>query len=162
MRVLHWAAALAIGAMLLQALPGAGMAQSAWLAIHLSLGAAIALVICLRLAARALTSPRSGRSALATITQAALYGSMIAVLLTGWVAYKPPPFVPTPEVMGVAEFPVFPWRTALPSWPYALLHRVTVWCFLALALLHVAGALSHAIKRDRVVASMMFGRPSRK
>lgn len=165
-RVLHWAMAVGILAMLFIGVGMMSTVDGAYLvlvSIHKPLGVVILVLSLLRLAVRW----RSGAPALpanmsepmklaAKLSHVAFYVLMIAMPLLGW------------SMLSAADYPVFLAGIRLPSIapPSAELHsmlwsahRALAFILFALFLLHLAAALFHAwIRRDGVFEAMTFGR----
>jgi cytochrome b561 len=162
-RLLHWAMAVCILAMLFI---GVGMVSTistrylALVSIHKPLGIAILLLAVLRLALRLRRGapplpadlPEPMRLA-AHLSHVGLYALMIAMPLLGWGMLSAEGY---PVVLweGLRLPPILPQDLGL----YALLrqaHRVLGYAFFAVILLHVGGALFHAlVRRDRVFEAM--------
>jgi cytochrome b561 len=161
-RVLHWVMALGILTMLFA---GVGMVSTigpAYLALvnfHKPLGLAILLLALVRLAVRL----RHGAPALpadlpepmklaARLSHVAFYVLMIAMPLLGWAMLSAAGY---PVVVGGFELPpIAPPDAALHSVLWNA-HRALAFCFFALFLLHLAGALFHAwLRRDGVFHAM--------
>lgn len=163
LRVLHWLMAVLVLAMLLI---GLGMVASvsprhaALVAIHKPLGAALLVLVLLRILVRlthripALPSDMPGwqRSA-AHLSHLALYGLLLAQPLVGWTMQSAGGY---PVVLwGGFELPAL----VSPSVQlHAILrsaHTVIAYALLATILLHLAAALFHGlIRRDEVLPSM--------
>ncbi|WP_240759523.1 cytochrome b [Lichenicoccus roseus] len=167
-RVLHWAMAVCILAMLFI---GVGMVSTArpislgLVDVHRPLGILILLLVVVRLAVRA----RRGTPALprdlpagvklgATLSHWLLYAAMISMPIIGWGMVSA---AGLPVVMwgGFQLPPILPHSDAL----HAVLwdaHRIIAYLLFALILLHVSAALMHAlIRRDGVFEAMAGGRP---
>ncbi len=140
-------------------LQGPGMAMMIWMPWHISLGFALLGVAGLRLLSRAIDRRRPSVAGwVARITQAALYFVLIAVVLTGWLAYRPTPLIPPPKLFGYLPIPIIHFPLPLPwiGW-----HQALVWLLVGLVVLHAAAATYHLIVlKDRVFSGMLFGRDS--
>lgn len=165
-RVLHWLTAAMIAVELVVSFgpmaKGPGVFE--WLPAHLSIGAAVAALVLVRLVRRcferapAIGVPPFVRT-LASMLHAAMYAVLIVVLFTGWAAYRPSPFVPRARLFGLVPMPDFPATPWLAAQEYASLHRLLVWIFLALLILHIAAAVFHAVVlRDGVMGGMLSAR----
>ena len=167
-RVLHWAMAVCILAMLFI---GVGMVSTArpvhlaLVSLHRPLGIAILLLAAIRLVLRARRGtpplPRDLPAPVrlgASLSHWALYAAMIAMPLIGWAMVSA---AGLPVVMwgGFHLLPILSQSDAL----HAVLwdaHRVIAYLLFALILLHMAAALMHAlIRRDGVFESMTAGQP---
>lgn len=169
-RVLHWAMAIGILAMLFI---GVGMMSTIdrnyllLVNIHKPLGIVILVLAVLRLIVRW----RSGAPPLpasmpepmklaAKLSHVAFYALMIAMPLLGWA------------MLSAADYPVVVAGMRLPSLVpasaelHTLLwtaHRTLAFCLFALFLLHLAAALLHAwVRRDGVFETMAPGRRGRR
>jgi cytochrome b561/polyisoprenoid-binding protein YceI len=175
-RVLHWLAALLILTafplgLIAEAMPYATSeefaAKAAMFSLHKTVGVAAFCVALLRIG-WAVVQPRPlpvqagprGQLLLAAVVHWALYVSLIAVPLSGWVHHA--------ATVGYAPI-LWPFGQDLPFVPKdagvaaaaAALHGVFVWMLAAAVVLHVAGALKHAlIDRDGTLARMLTGRPA--
>ena len=91
--------------------------------------------------------------------QICLYALIVAIVMTGWLAYRPLPLMPPLRLFGVWQLPAGPHIGAWSARDLASVHRSLVWAFLAFLGIHVAGAAWHAlVLRDRVFGGMLFGR----
>jgi cytochrome b561 len=169
-RLLHWAMAIAILAMLFIGVAMVSTVTPAYLtlvAIHKPLGIAILLLALLRLVVRLrqgapplpIDLPEPMKLA-AHLSHIALYTLMVAMPLIGWA------------MLSAAGYPVVLWTTGhgqvtLPPLlspdrqMHALLwfaHQWLALTFFALILLHLAAALFHAlVRRDGVFRQMTTG-----
>jgi cytochrome b561 len=167
LRALHWLTVLLLAVQLPLSLfvMGPGMATLQWLPVHLSLGVAVSAIIVVRLFWRTIEGSPTREGGTATrvvggLVQAALYGLLLATAVTGWIAYRPIPLMPPPQLMWAVPMPRFPNIAWLPAWPYPWVHRTLVWVFLGVAGAHVAAVVLHAGKRDGIFRSMWFdGKP---
>jgi len=87
-----------------------------------------------------------------------LYGALVLVPVTGWIEHAATEgFAPILWPLG-QNLPLVPKSPAL-AVTMAAVHHVFAWLLIAAVLLHVAGALKHAvIDRDGVLARMLSGR----
>lgn len=166
-RLFHWITAIAITAQWiigLFLLGGMAMAGNVWLTTHLSLGLAILALTSLRLGSRILDrAPRRVRSPFAAIVAAlahsALYALLLLVPLTGWLGYRPAPFMPPPLAFGLLPMPVLTRLEGLSPRTMLSLHAMLTWALVALVVVHVLAALFHAVVlRDGVLGGMLHGR----
>jgi cytochrome b561 len=96
---------------------------------------------------------------LASLVHVTLYAVILAVLVTGWAAYRPSPFVPPAQLLGLIPMPAFPSTPSFGTGQYASLHRLLVWVLVGLVGLHVAAAVFHAaILRDGVMGGILTAR----
>lgn len=166
-RLFHWVTAIVvavqwgIGFFLLG---GMAMAGNFWLAAHLSLGLPILVLTLLRLGSRAVDrAPRRARSRpaaiLATLGHASLYALLILVPLTGWLGYRPAPFMPPPLAFGLVPMPGLAGLEGVSSRVMLSIHGLLTWALVALVGLHGLAALCHAlVLRDGVLGGMVNGR----
>ena len=168
-RLLHWLTVAALAAQIAIAfgpMRGPGMTMMNWLPLHMSIGVTILAIIVLRLCWRIFTrapvrpTSRFMRSATAFFHML-LYGTILAVLVTGWLGYRPMPFMPPARLFGDLPMPLAPSVGALSARGFAFVHQKLVWILLGLAGVHVLAALTHfVLLRDGVMQSMVFGRSS--
>jgi len=166
-RVLHWLTVVALAAQLAVAfgpMAGPGMAPMKWLPLHMSIGVTVIAMILLRLCWRVFTKvpvrplPRPVRFA-GALVHVCLYVTILAVLITGWLAYRPMPFMPPARLFGSLPIPLAPEVDGLSARAFAVLHAKLVWVLLGLVGVHVLAALAHAaLFRDGVMRGMSFGR----
>lgn len=168
-RLLHWLTVIALAAQITIAfgpMNGPGMATMNWLPLHMSIGATIFAIIVLRLCWRVCTrAPVRQTSRLARFATAlfhvSLYVTILAVLTTGWLGYRPMPFMPPARLFGALPVPLAPSVGALSARGFALVHAKLTWIMLGLAGVHILGALAHVVLlRDGVMRSMVFSRPN--
>ena len=167
-RLLHWLTVIALAAQIAIAfgpMRGPGMAMINWLPLHMSIGATILAIIVLRLCWRIFTrtpvrpTSRFMRSATAFFHML-LYGTILAVLITGWLGYRPMPFMPPARLFGILPMPLAPSVGALSARGFAFVHQKLVWIMLGLVGIHVLAAMVHLVLlRDGVMRSMVLGRP---
>jgi len=162
-RLLHWAMAMAVIAMLFI---GVGMVSTLappylpLLATHKTLGVAILMLALLRLALRL----RRGAPALpadlptpmrlaAQLSHHALYALMIGMPLIGWAMMSTAGY-PIVLLGHVRLPPILPQNDTLHT-VFWLAHVTLAFAFFALILMHAAAALFHLlIRRDGVFESM--------
>lgn len=166
-RLLHWLTVIALAAQIAIAfgpMNEPGMATMNWLPLHMSIGVTILATIVLRLCWRVSTrAPVRQTSRLArfaiTFFHVSLYAAILAVLITGWLGYRPMPFMPPARLFGTLPVPLAPSVGALSARGFALIHAKLVWILLGLAGVHILAALAHfALLRDGVMRSMVFSR----
>ena len=166
-RLLHWLTVLALAFQLVVAfgpMKGPGMASMNWLPIHMSAGVTIFAIIILRLGWRAFTKapvqPISRSSQRArTVFHMSIYALILAVLITGWLGYRPMPFMPPARLFGDLPVPLAPSVGPLSARAFAFIHAKLVWILLGFVGIHVAAAFVHFVFfRDRVMRGMSFGR----
>jgi len=165
-RLLHWLTVIALAAQIAIAfgpMRGPGMAMMNWLPLHMSIGVTILAIIVLRLCWRSFTQvpvrPTSRFMRFATaFFHIFLYATILAVLITGWLGYRPMPFMPPARLFGNLPVPLAPSVGALSARGFASIHQKLVWILLGLAGVHVLAALAHfVLLRDGVMQSMVFG-----
>ena len=163
-RLLHWLTAIALAAQIAIAfgpMRGPGMTMMNWLPLHMSIGvtilAFIILRLCWRIFNRAPVRPSSRFMRFATaFFHMSLYVTILAVLITGWLGYRPMPFMPPARLFGDLPVPLAP---SLSARGFAFVHAKLVWILLGLAGVHILAALAHfVLLRDGVMQSMAFGR----
>jgi cytochrome b561 len=167
-RLLHWLTVVALAVQLAFAfgpMAGPGMASMSWLPLHMSIGVTVIAMILLRLFWRIFTKApvrpllRPVRFA-GALVHAALYATILAVLITGWLAYRPMPFMPPARLFGSLPLPLAPSVEGLSARAFAMLHARLIWALLGLVGVHVLATLAHAaLFRDGVMRGMSFGRP---
>ncbi|RTM09226.1 MAG: cytochrome b [Hyphomicrobiales bacterium] len=166
-RLLHWLTVLVLAFQVIVAfgpMKGPGMSTMNWLPVHMSVGVTILAVIVLRLGWRAFTKApaqpysRSWHRA-RTVFHMSIYALILAVLITGWLGYRPMPFMPPARLFGDLPVPLAPSVGPLSARAFAFIHAKLVWILLGLIGIHVAAALVHlAWFRDGVMRGMSFGR----
>lgn len=131
-----------------------------WVAWHLSIGAAILLVIVLRFLWRlAHPVPLSSElppleRILARVTHLMLYALVFAMTMLGWAAANYRGW--TVHLFGIIPLPALAAKGT--SWAHEAgdIHNILVYVLLGFIVLHVAGALYHYfIRRDRVTQRML-------
>jgi cytochrome b561 len=170
-RLLHWAMAIAILAMLFIGVAMVSTVTPAYLtlvAIHKPLGVAILVLALLRLIVRLrqgapplpIDLPEPMKLA-AHLSHIALYASMIAMPLIGWAMLSAGGY---PVVLFATEHgqvtlpPILSPDRELHALLW-LAHKWIALAFFALILLHLAAALFHAlVRRDGVFQQMTTGR----
>jgi len=167
-RLLHWLTVIALAAQIAIAfgpMRGPGMTMMNWLPLHMSIGVTILAIIVLRLCWRSFTQapvrPTSRFLRFATaFFHVLLYVTILAVLITGWLGYRPMPFMPPARLFGTLPVPLAPSVGALSARGFAFVHQKLVWIMLGLIGVHVLAAMVHlGLLRDGVMRSMVFGRP---
>ena len=167
-RLLHWLTVAALAAQIAIAfgpMRGPGMAMMNWLPLHMSIGVTILTIVVLRLCWRSFTQapvrPTSRFLRFATaFFHVLLYVTILAVLITGWLGYRPMPFMPPARLFGTLPVPLAPSVGALSARSFAFVHQKLVWIMLGLIGVHVLAAMVHlGLLRDGVMRSMVFGRP---
>jgi len=165
-RLLHWAMAFGILAMLFVGVGMVSTIDRAYLVlldIHKTLGIAILAVAVLRFVVRwrhgapALPASMSQPMKIAArLSHVALYALMIAMPLLGWAMLSTADY---PVVLAGFRLPsVVPASAELHSLLWAA-HRVLAFCLFALVLLHLAAALFHAwVRCDGVFEAMSIPR----
>ena len=167
---LHWLiAALFIGQFawgwLMQEIPKSppGLRADAF-NVHKSIGLCVLGLMMFRLGWRiahpppALPALPAWQAHLARATHVALYVALLVQPLSGYLGSV------------WSGYPVKWFGITLPAWgarspelkdAMSNVHLVTSFVLLALVLLHVAGALNHALRRDGIVSRMWFGTRTR-
>jgi len=163
-RLLHWLMAVMIVTMLFI---GVGMTAtvSTWhdvlLSLHRPLGAAILVLVCLRLIVRLATRQPplpadlpAWQKLAAYGSHLAMYGLMIAMPLIGWAMVSAGGY-PVTLWAGVTLPPIAPADPAVFAW-LRLAHRWLAYLFFLTFVAHFAAALYHGlIRRDGVLRSMV-------
>ncbi|RWB96358.1 MAG: cytochrome b [Mesorhizobium sp.] len=166
-RLFHWLTVLILAFQLVVAfgpMKGPGMASMNWLPAHMSAGVLILAIIVLRLGWRAVTKAppqpysRSWHRA-RTVFHMSIYALILAVLITGWLAYRPMPFMPPARLFGDVPVPIAPSVGPSSARAFAFIHAKLVWVLLGFIGIHIAAALVHlAWFRDDIMRGMSFGR----
>jgi cytochrome b561 len=167
-KILHWlifvllAVQYAIGSIMPHI--GRRTQDEGWVAWHFYVGAIILLVIAARLVWRLfhpvplLPSMTPWERVVSGITHWALYGLVLAMTLLGWAATNARGWeVP---LFGIVNLPHIAPNGS--DWGHEAgdIHDVLVYVLLGFIVLHVSGAFYHYyVKRDRVVARMLFSEP---
>lgn len=168
-RLLHWLTVAALAAQIAIAfgpMRGPGMTMMNWLPLHMSIGATILAITVLRLCWRSFTQapvrPTSRFLPFATaFFHMLLYVTILAVVITGWLGYRPMPFMPPARLFGTLPVPLAPSVGTLSARGFAFVHQKLVWMMLGLVGIHVLAAMVHLVLlRDGVMRSMVFGRPN--
>ncbi|WP_410216640.1 cytochrome b/b6 domain-containing protein [Paracoccus sp. (in: a-proteobacteria)] len=133
--------------------------------LHKTMGVAALLVGTLRIL-WALTQPRPVplhpqrrlETLLAESVHWLIYASLVLVPLTGWIEHAATEgYAPILWPLGQG-LPLVP-KSPVLAMTMAAVHHVFAWLLIAAVLLHVAGALKHAlVDRDSVLARMLAGR----
>lgn len=167
LRVLHWALAALVLAMLfigLAMVGTAGRAYATLIALHRPIGIAILALALIRLAVRLRAPVPALPDDLPALQRRAargshvlLYAAMIGLPLIGWAMLSAGGY-PVRLAPGILLPPILPES----GWAFGLLrlgHTIVALLFLALILGHLTVALAHGlIRRDGVLRSMAFGR----
>lgn len=164
-RLIHWASAALLGFALWMGLVAmGGFATMVWLPTHVTVGAGLLILLLARLIWRGFERRPAHRSRLpwiaARTVHVAIYVTFLAVMVTGWIAYRPMPLMPPVLVAGTVALPVFPFPSILPPLPYASLHRTLTWTLVALIVVHILAAGFHLVMRDGVFSAMTYRRRS--
>lgn len=167
--LLHWLMAvgvlgqLALGLWMINLPDEPRGLQAGWFNLHKSTGIVLLALVLVRLAWRAAhlppplpaAVPRWKRQA-AAVTHRLLYLCLLVAPVSGFLgsSFSPYPirFFGTPLPRWIA-----PWEAGKEA--MSALHLAAVLLLAALVLLHVAGALSHAIRRDGVFSRMAWPKP---
>ncbi|WP_256754004.1 cytochrome b [Mesorhizobium sp. Mes31] len=165
--LLHWLTVIALAAQIAIAfgpMNGPGMATMNWLPLHMSIGVTILAIIVLRLCWRIFTQPPVRRPSrfvrfATSFFHVFLYVMILAVLITGWLGYRPMPFMPPARLFGTLHVPLAPSVGGLSTRAFAFVHAKLVWILLGFVGVHVLAALVHfLVLRDGVMRTMFFGR----
>src|SRR5260370_18527503 len=164
-RVLHWVTFAALVAQLGIAFGRmGGMATMRCLPLHMSLGLTILCIVLLRLGWRAFAQAPRRQEALplqpsSVLVHASLYALILAVVITGWMAYRPMPMMPAARLFGSLPVPLAPSVAEIPARELSIIHQGLVCALLSMVGLHLIAALMHAtILRDGILSGMLFGR----
>lgn len=172
-RTLHWLTALVILANIVLGLVAVRLPMEALdakvqaFSMHKTLGIAAFAIGIVRIL-WALSQPKpvpvhAGRpfeTRLAEIMHWVLYAALVLVPLTGWIEHAATDgFAPILWPLG-QDLPLVP-KSPLVASVMASVHHAFAWVLIGAVVLHVAGALKHAvIDRDGVLARMLLGRPA--
>lgn len=172
-RSLHWLTALIILANIVLGLVAVRLplealeAKIQFFSLHKTLGIAAFAVGLFRIL-WAVTQPhpapvhpdRRLETLLADVMHWVLYAALILVPLTGWIEHAATDgFAPILWPFGQG-LPLVPKSTLVAS-VMASIHHIFAWLLIGAIVLHVAGALKHAvIDRDGVLARMLQGKPA--
>ncbi len=162
-RLLHWLMAPMVVAMLFIGIGMLSTTSSAYallLSIHKPLGAAILVLVLLRISTRLRHRPPPLPASLppwqrraATLSHWLLYALMLLMPLSGWAMLSAADY-PVTLLDGIQLPPIVPRNAALFAWLRGAHHWLALLLF-ATFLLHLAAALFHAlVRRDGVLASM--------
>jgi cytochrome b561/polyisoprenoid-binding protein YceI len=165
--VLHWMLAVMLLFQLglgwrMEDLPR-GDGRFAVFQLHKSIGITILLLTLARLAIRwwkprpAPASDSAVNMALAKGVHWLLYLFMIGGPLTGWIMVSTSRLKVQTMVFGTLPWPNLPLGGAWNE-PAKVAHGALAWLFVALLVLHVAGALRHHIKREDLLGRMLPAR----
>jgi cytochrome b561 len=161
--MLHWVVAVGVASQFalgwwMIGLPDEGRIQAYWFNLHKSIGISLAALVGAWLAWRArhpkpvfvhVMPPWQQR--LARATHFGLYACLLTLVVSGYLGSS------------FSGYPVRYFGWALPNWGWkwpvakealSTLHLGATWLLAALSLLHIAGALWHAMKRDGVIKRM--------
>ncbi len=163
--ILHWVMAIMILAMIglgvyMVDLPKGSDERSAYFALHKSIGLTLALLALIRLgwkithAAPPLPdSIDAGRRKLITATHHLLYVLMIVQPLSGYISSS------------FSGYKTRFWGIPLPNWGwkapelnelFTTIHDVSAFCLVTLLVLHIGGAISHAMRREHEITRRMW------
>ncbi|RWM17055.1 MAG: cytochrome b [Mesorhizobium sp.] len=166
-KLLHWLTVAALAWQVVVALgpmKGPGVIAMTWLPTHISIGVTLFCILVLRLVVRAVTKAPDRqahwlvRSAGASV-HACLYGLILSVVITGWLAYRPMPLMPPTRLFGFLSVPRPPNVAGLTARDFIAIHDTLFWILVAFIGLHVLAALIHSVLfRDGVMKGMLFGR----
>jgi cytochrome b561 len=165
-RLLHWLTVAALGLQTVVAfgpMKGPGMATMYWLPTHISTGVLILALVFVRLGLRAFTKVPTGRhapwiQASSAFAHAGLYALMVAIVITGWLAYRPMPLMAPARLFASVTVPVAPAIAGLSAREMAAIHSTLFWVFTALVGAHALAAAMHAVLfRDGTMRAMWFG-----
>ena len=136
-----------------------GAERTAAYGLHKSLGLLALLLVVIRLIWRRghsapPTLATGWEASLATATHHMLYGFLFLAPLAGYLA---PSFTPYAVKFFGIELPKAGWPDESLNSLFKLLHVTFVWFGAGLIVLHIAGALKHALKRDGTVQRMLPG-----
>jgi cytochrome b561 len=162
-RLLHWLMAPLVVAMLFIGIGMLSTTSSAYarlLALHKPLGAAILVLLLLRIAVRLRHRPPPLPADLptwqrhaATLSHWLLYALMLLMPLSGWAMLSAAGY-PVALGAGIVLPPIMPRDAASFAWLRGAHHWLALLLF-ATFLLHLAAALFHGlVRRDGVLASM--------
>lgn len=158
---LHWLqAALVLGlfalGLIMVELPK-GPDRSGAFALHKSLGLLALALLAVRFVWRRRHPPGvaaagAWQEQLAAATHRLLYFLLLLAPLAGFLAST---FTAYPMKFFGLPLPKLGWPDAALNAAFGAVHRGALWLLAALVALHVAGALYHALRRDRVVWRML-------
>ncbi|WP_244665888.1 cytochrome b [Pseudorhizobium halotolerans] len=166
-RLLHWLSVVTFAiqiALSFGPMKGSGMASMLWLPSHISTGVLIFLLTVFRLVIRVCTrapdrSPSLPARAAAALVQWCLYAFVLAVVITGWLAYRPMPLMPPARLFGSLPIPKAPSFAGLNARDFIAVHSTLFWVLATLVAVHVLVAAMHAVLfRDGVMSGMLFRR----
>lgn len=136
-----------------------GPERSAAFALHKSLGLCAFALIFIRLAWRRHRAPPAPSAQLlpwerrlATATHRVLYLLLVLVPLAGYLSAS---FTKYPMKFFGRGLPSVGWPDETLNGIFNTLHKGAAWALMLLLLLHVAGALRHALRRDGVASRML-------
>jgi cytochrome b561 len=163
-KLFHWliflllAAQYAVGSIMPHI--GRKTLDEGWVAWHLSIGAAILLVIVLRFVWR-LLNPVSLPTTLVTwelylsrFTHWTLYALVLAMTLLGWAAANARGW--NVKLFGLITLPALAPNGSAWGHEAGDIHNIVVYVLLGFIVLHVAGALYHyLVRRDQIMQRML-------
>ncbi len=139
-----------------------GPERSATFALHKSLGLCALALVLIRLAWRRYRAPPEAAGQLKAWERRlsiAVHHALYALLLLAPVAgYLSASFTKYPMKFFGLVLPTLGWPDETLNALFNALHKGAVWGLTFLVLLHVAGALHHALRRDGVMSRMLFWR----
>ncbi|HYD55945.1 MAG TPA: cytochrome b [Burkholderiales bacterium] len=159
---LHWVVGVAIvfqcalGWWMLDLPKGADGTRAWWFNFHKSVGLAIAALVFFRIAWRLQNRPPglpawlpAWQRTAALLSHRGLYACMVALPVSGYLGST---FSGYPVKLFGATLPAWGWK-----WPEAkallsTVHETAAWLLAALLCVHIGAALTHAIRRDGVLA----------
>lgn len=153
--VLHWVMALLIIANVAIALLAEGMPRAearGWMAVHMANGIMVLLLALVRLGWRAThrwpplpENVPAWQAALARFTHVAFYVLIVAVPLAGWAFVSAASEGKPIDMYGLFGFPAPPLRGEDTAETLEEVHELLAFATIGLLVLHVAGALKHAL-----------------
>lgn len=165
-RLLHWLTVIVLAAQVVVAfglMAGQDMAAMRWLPFHMSVGVTLLVIVVSRLVIRFVErapvrpEPPWQRRA-AGISHASLYIVLLLVIGTGWLAYAPMPLMRPAMLFGTLSMPTAPRFGLGSARDFASMHKVLVWTFLSLTMVHIAAAIFRTLVRgDGVMEAMSIG-----
>ncbi|MDF0490134.1 cytochrome b [Sphingomonas sp. H39-1-10] len=166
LRLIHWTMAALILAMIfigVGMVSTVGPAYSALLQMHRPIGAALFVLVVLRLAVRLATGAPAlpadlpkAQQFVAKASHVLLYAAMLTMPLIGWAMLSAGGF-PIVLTKALSLPAILPHDLRL-YFPLRTLHTLVAIAFFALILAHLSAALMHGlIRRDGVLRSMTFG-----
>lgn len=139
-----------------------GPERSAAFALHKSLGLCALVLIVIRLAWRRYQAPPAAAEQLtlwerrlSLAVHRALYLLLVLAPVAGYLSAS---FTKYPMKFFGLVLPSFGWPDETLNALFNATHKGAVWGLMFLLVLHVAGALRHALRRDGVMSRMLPGR----